>query len=359
MKKLGFGLMRLPQKDDKLDIEQIKDMVDRFLANGFTYFDTAWMYCGGESENAVREALVSRHPRDSFLLADKLHCGYFNTKEEREEYFETQLKKTGAGYFDYYLIHCINRDMYKKHTELDSFSWLIEKKKQGLVKKIGFSFHDSAEFLEGVIAAHPEFEFVQLQINYLDWESQRVQSRLCYETARRHGLPIIIMEPVKGGTLAKLPQAAEALFKAHLPDMSVPSWAIRFCAGLPGVMLVLSGMSDLCQLEDNMSYMSDFSPLDDTEQDIIKKATAHIIDGRMIQCTGCEYCVGGCPSGIAIPSLFKLYNEDSRVDKTDKAAYGDIGTPASSCIECGACVGACPQKLDIPELLKKLTKKYE
>lgn len=369
-KKLGFGMMRLPLTDkndaSSIDIEQTKRMVDAFIAGGFTYFDTAWMYCSHKSEDAVKTALVDRHPRDSFTLATKLHSGYIETKEDRDRIFNEQLRKTGAGYFDYYLIHDVNRGDYDKYLRLECFEWLREKKKAGLVKNIGFSFHDGADFLEKVLNEQKGLDFVQLQINYLDWDSDGVQSRKCYECATAHGLPVVVMEPVKGGTLAKVPEAAEKMFRAHAPDMSVPSWAIRFAAGLDNVMMVLSGMSNMEQLEDNMSYMSDPVPLDSEEQAIVRSAV-NIINGSVaVPCTGCAYCVEGCPMNIPIPKYFSLYNAD--LQETDEKGWKPQGEyydnltkdhgKAGDCIGCGQCEGICPQHLHIIDGMKTVAEYF-
>ncbi len=370
-KRLGFGLMRLPLSDPDdpagIDMERTKQMVDTFLERGFTYFDTAWMYCGFQSENAAREALVERYPRDRFTLATKLHAGFLQSKEDRDRIFNEQLAKTGVEYFDYYLLHDIGQDHYKVYTELDCFQWLQEKKRQGLVKHIGFSYHDNAELLDQVLTEHPEMEFVQLQINYLDWDSAGIQSGKCYETAVKHKKPVIVMEPVKGGTLANVPEGVERLFKDVHPDWSVSSWAIRFAASLDNVMMVLSGMSSMEQLLDNTEYMAEFQPLNAEEQQTIREAAAMINSNIVIPCTGCSYCTDGCPMKIAIPKYFSLYNADLQEIKekgwTPQGEYYDrlTGTfgKASACVACGQCEGVCPQHLPIIEHLKEVAAHFE
>lgn len=371
-KKLGFGLMRLPEKNlnnsTGIDIDLCCKMADTFIEHGFTYFDTAWMYMAFKSENAVKDFLTSRHKRETFTLATKLHANFIKTKEDCDKIFNTQLEKTGAKYFDYYLIHDVGVDHYKIYKELECFEWLLEKKRQGLVKHVGFSFHDRADVLENVLNEHPEIEFVQLQINYLDWENKGIQSRLCYECACRHNVPVVVMEPVKGGTLANVPEQVSSIFKNANPNVSVPSWAIRFAASLDNVKMVLSGMSNMEQLKDNISTMENFKPLSKDEYKVIELAV-NAINGKIaIPCTGCSYCTDGCPMQIPIPKYFSLYNADvieraaNPRDWTSQSEYYDRLTQnssaASDCIECGQCENSCPQHLPIIQHLKDVSKKF-
>ena len=361
MKKLGFGFMRLPLLDGKeptsFDKAQIFGMVDAFLERGFTYFDTAYMYHSGKSEEMLREALVERHPRERFLLADKLPTMFLKKPEDVPRIFAEQLTRTGAKYFDFYLLHCLDTENYAIAERLKCFDFVLEQKKKGLVRHFGFSFHDSAALLDEILTAHPEVEFVQLQINYLDWDNERVQSRLCYETAVKHGKKVIVMEPVKGGTLANIPPLAEQMLKEREPSLSVPSWAIRFAATLPEVMMVLSGMSNRAQIDDNTSYMRDFQPLDDEGRALCMQVRDIINHELEIACTACHYCTDGCPAGIAIPEYFALYNQKAEKDKYDDIA-ADNGK-ASECLSCGQCEDHCPQHLPIIGLLQRVAAKYE
>ena len=287
--KLGFGLMRLPQKDGVIDVEQVKEMVDLFLDAGFTYFDTAWAYAG--SEDAIRQALVERYPRESYQLATKnaawIDC---KTKEEAWAQFDTSLAQTGAGYFDFYLLHNLGEGRSHYFDDFDMWNWIQEKKKAGLVKHIGFSFHSTPEELEEILKAHPEMEFVQLQINYGDWENPAVQSGRCYEVARKYGKPVIIMEPVKGGMLATPPETVEKILREAEPESSAASWAVRFAADLDGIITVLSGMSSVEQMKDNLSYMGSFAGLTDQQRETLKRAREELKKIPLIPCTSCNYC---------------------------------------------------------------------
>ena len=369
--KLGFGLMRLPMTnpDDagSIDIAESGRMADSFIEQGFTYFDTAWMYHNKQSEPATKEFLVKRHDRSEYTLATKMHAGFFNTEEERDAYFEAQLEKTGAGYFDYYLLHDVGRENIDKFTELHCFEYLKGKKEAGIIKHLGFSSHEDAEHVDKFLTEHPEFEFIQLQINYLDWNSEGVQSRRCYEAAVKHGMDVVVMEPVKGGILANVPPEAEALLKAHRPDMSVASWAIRFVASLENVKVVLSGMSSMEQLLDNTSYMKAFEPLSPEEYEIIDKVVEIINSSISIPCTACSYCTEGCPVNIPIPRYFSLYNTDmhesSDSEWTPQREYYERTAmtfgKASDCIACGQCEAICPQHLPIIKDLEMVAEYFE
>ena len=373
MKKLGFGLMRMPlanpADDAAVDIEQVKQMVDLFMEKGFTYFDTAIMYHSFASQRVAKEAIVDRYPRDSFTLATKLHHAFFNTPEDMERIFQEQLEQTGAGYFDYYLLHGIEAGSYPKYEENGCFEWLLDKKAKGLVRHAGFSFHDTPQLLDEILTKHPEMEFVQMQLNYLDWESEWIQSCGVYEMAVKHGKPVVVMEPVKGGTLAKLPTEAEAILKEREPDMSVPSWAIRFAASQESVMMVLSGMSSPEQMKDNLSYMEDFKPLSSDEQQLLTERIAGMINAQIaVPCTGCSYCTDGCPMQIPIPKYFSLYNEDMRENLEEKGWTANFGNysklaaqsaKAGDCIACGQCESVCPQHLPIIEKMKEVSAHYD
>ena len=362
MKKLGFGFMRLPLLDGNdqtsFDREQIFGMVDSFLEQGFTYFSTAYMYHDGKSERMLKEALIDRHARDSFLVATKLPTMFLKEEGDMQRMFDEQLERTGAGYFDYYLLHCLNKENYETSKRLGAFDFVQQKKRDGLARRIGFSYHDNAELLDVILTEHPEMEFVQLQINYLDWEDCNVQSRACYEVARKHGKDIIVMEPVKGGTLANVPEKAERLFRQAQPEMSAASWAIRFAAGCEGVICVLSGMSNMQQLSDNTGYMRDFVPLTAEERALVFRAADIINCAVSVPCTACRYCVEGCPMNIPIPDLFGLYN----TDKGNTDGYAELTAEhgkASDCIACGQCEGHCPQHLEIIKYLRDVAVAFE
>ena len=360
--KFGFGLMRLPKVDDKIDLPQVCEMVDRFLAAGFTYFDTAFVYDG--SEQAAKAALVDRHPRTSYTLATKLHVGKAASAEEARRELQISLERTGAGYFDYYLLHALMDTNIEKYAEYGLWDFVKEQKARGTIRHYGFSFHDKPETLDKLLTEHPDVDFVQLQINYADWENPEVQSRACYEVARRHGKPVVIMEPVKGGSLANLPESAAHFFKEAEPDMSVASWALRFAASLDGLITVLSGMSTVEQMEDNLKVMKDFHKLTPGQLAVIDKAKEALAAIPTIPCTNCQYCMKGCPQGVKIPAIFsavnayKTYNHLAGAKGSYNFATRD-GGKASECIACGQCESVCPQHIEIIDELKKAAELFE
>lgn len=365
--KLGFGLMRLPKEKDnptKIDIERTKEMVDMFMKAGLTYFDTAFVYDGGESEKAAKLTLVDRYPRESYTLATKLASFAATDEASAKQELLTSLERTGAGYIDYYLLHALQDSNYKKYDEWHLWDYVKEMKEKGLIKHWGFSFHSTPERLDEILTAHPDAEFVQLQINYADWNNPDVQSRACYEVARKHGKSIVVMEPIKGGTLANPPKAVRDLLTSARPDLSVASWAIRFVASLDGIITVLSGMSTEEQMADNLSYMANFKPLSEDEKKVIKQAQ-DILDGiDSIPCTSCHYCTDGCPMQIPIPEIFSARNkqliwEQKEAGQADYDKAVSNKGMASACIQCGQCEGVCPQHIDIINRLQDCAAAFE
>ncbi|MBQ9419057.1 MAG: aldo/keto reductase [Synergistaceae bacterium] len=363
--KLGFGLMRLPHvNENTIDIEQTKQMVDEFLAAGFTYFDTAWAYPG--SEDAIRQALVERYPREKFQLATKnaawIAC---QTKEDAIAQYETSLKQTGAGYFDFYLLHNLGDSRTKVFDEFDLWNYFLNEKKAGKIKHLGFSFHSTPEQLEEILKAHPEAEFVQLQINYGDWENPAIQSRGCYEVARKFNKPVIIMEPVKGGNLATPPESVAKIFKDADPDASCASWALRFAADLEGIITVLSGMSTIEQMRDNLKCMKGFKHLTPEQKEVISRARVELAKIPVIPCTTCNYCAKVCPMNIGISGSFTAMNMYTLYGNLESAKFQEKWLVerqghkhASECVKCGACEAACPQHIKIRDELERVAETF-
>jgi len=353
-KNFGFGLMRLPMVGEEVDMEQTKKMVDAFLDASFNYFDTAHPYIQGKSEDAVKECVADRYPRDAFVLANKLSFNCFETEAEVRPLVESQLEKCGVAYFDFFLMHAMNLTRYEKYKACGCFEIVQQLKNEGKLRHVGMSFHDSAENLDKILTWHPELEFVQLQFNYVDYEDTRVQARKCYEVCVKHGKPVMVMEPVKGGSLVNLPEAALEL----LPDGSPASYAVRYAASFPQVVMVLSGMSNEEQMADNLNTMTDFVPLSEEEHQRIGKVRTIFQAQHKIPCTTCRYCTDGCPAGIPIPDIFTCMNQKRAGEGEPDKDYAAFENNASACVGCGQCEEACPQNLQIRELLKEVEKAF-
>ena len=351
--KLGFGMMRMPMKGDDIDIAQVKDMVDHYMDSGMNYFDTAWFYHGGKSEGVLKEAVTNRYPRESFTVADKMPIWEVNEPADVKRIFDTQLERCGVEYFDYYLLHALNDANNKKCEDMGAYEFCLQMKAEGKIKHFGFSFHGTTDDMAHIMAKHaPVFEFVQLQINYYDWEFDYKPQ---YEIVHSYGLPIVVMEPIRGGFLAKMPKEIEDSFKAVQPDMSIASWAMRWVTSLDGVIISLSGMSNMEQVVDNVSYMKDFKPLTDEENAVVDEAVKALLDAPIIPCTDCKYCID-CPIEIPIFDIFGIYNEEF-INKKDlgefKKKHDEIeaSKQAGSCIACGFCEPLCPQNIPIIDRL--------
>lgn len=362
--KLGFGFMRLPMIGEEIDIEQTKEMVELFMSKGFSYFDSSWGYIGGKSEEAMKTAIVDRYPRESFQIATKCPVWRVKTEEEAKNMFWTSLKRTGAGYIDFYLLHNLGESRTKSFDDFGMWDYVRELKEKGLVRHIGFSIHDKADALDKILTEHPEMEFVQFQLNYADWESDSIQARKCYEVALKHNKPIVVMEPLKGGALADTVDSVKKIFEEANPKISVASWGIRYAASLENIVTVLSGMSSIEQVRDNVSYMEHFKPLNEDERVVVEKARKAISEIPCIPCTSCEYCVKGCPQEIHIPNVFEAYNKKMIYDDF-LSAQGSYkfavmaGGKASDCIACHNCEKVCPQHINIIENLKAIVEELE
>ena len=353
-KNFGFGCMRLPQNDTGIDSGVLCDMIDKFIAAGFNYFDTARPYHGGMSEKMLKACLAERYDRSAYLLANKLSPTFFEKEEEIRPLIEDQLATCGVEYFDFYLMHAMSAERHQKYLDTNAYEIAQQMKREGKLRHVGMSFHDTADALDQILTDRPELEFVQLQFNYVDYNDPKVQSRLCYEVCRKHGKPVMVMEPVKGGTLVNLPKEALEL----LPEGSPASYAIRYAAGFEDIVMVLSGMSNMAQLDDNLSYMTDFKPLSENEHRIIDKVRTLYQAQHKIPCTACRYCVDGCPAGIPIPEIFSLMNRKLGGEEAEKSTYDGFSANIHACVDCGQCESACPQTLHIRHLLKEVDKAF-
>ena len=362
-KNFGFGCMRLPMKNGEVNVKEFSDMVDIFLENGFNYFDTAHGYVNGKSETALRECLTSRYPRDKYILTDKLTNFFFKKQEDIRPFFEQQLKACGVEYFDFYLMHAQNAESFEFFKKCKAYETALELQKEGKFKHFGISFHDKAEVLEQILTEYPQIEVVQIQFNYIDYDDPAVQSRKCYEVCKKFGKPVIVMEPVKGGNLVNLPEDAKAVLDG-LHGGSPASYAIRFAAGFDGIMMVISGMSDMAQIKDNIGYMKDFKPLTETELEAVGKVRELFLSKNLIPCTACRYCIDGCPKQISIPDLFACLNAKKTFNNWNTDYYyNNVYTvrngKASDCVKCGKCEHACPQHLSIRELLADVAAEFD
>lgn len=359
----GFGCMRLPMQGGEVDTAEFSKMIRQFFDAGFTYFDTAHGYLEGKSETAIRECLTSQYPRESYTLTNKLTAPYFNRQADIRPFFESQLKACGVDYFDFYLMHAQSADIYEKFQKCHAYETAMELKKEGRIRHFGISFHDTADVLERILSEHPEIELVQIQFNYVDYEDSAVQSRKCYEVCRKYEKLVVVMEPVKGGSLIDLPpEAQEVLDELH--SGSNASYAIRYAASFKGMMMVLSGMSDSAQMADNLSFMRDFQPLTKPEFEAIEKVRALFLAQNLIPCTACRYCTEGCPKQIAIPDLFSCMNTQKKFGGWNAGYYyQNVYTvhngKASDCVACGKCEAICPQHLPIRALLKDVAGVFE
>lgn len=361
--KLGFGCMRLPMKDQEVDYNEFNQMIDKYMAAGFNYFDTARGYLGGKSETALRDCLVSRYPRESYELVDKLTASFFKTEADIIPFFEDQLQKTGVSYFDYYLMHAQDREHYKFFKDNNAYETALKLKEAGKIKHFGISFHDTADVLETILTEYPQIEIVQIQFNYADTYNPSVESKKVYEVCRKYNKSVLIMEPIKGGGLANLPTKARNVLDEIDKNASSASFALRYAASFEGVYKVLSGMSNMEQLEDNLSTMIDFVPFTEVEFEAVEKVRDILNAAGGIGCTACRYCVDGCPMKISIPDLFGCFNDKKMFNDWNSGYYYGVHTKtngkASDCIACGLCEAICPQKLSIIDLLQDVAEVFE